>query len=135
MKLLAQKSSSSSQGSGSMDFDMAYPTKPVATGLGEPIGLRSNFYKFDLDLGGRDVLFEYQVTTAPTLLCHTNEEKLKMRKIIRLLKPNLEAQFNNYVYWEGFLYSFEKIDELEAVAEMLIEEDEVQYTISIALFK
>lgn len=135
MELLAQRSSSSSHGSGSMDVEMEYPTKPVTTGLGKPVGLRSNFYKFNLDLGGRYVLFEYQITTAPALSCHTNEEKMKMMRIIRKLKPRLEEQFDNYVYWEGFLYSFEKIDELEAVEEMLIEEDEVPYTVSIALFK
>ena len=133
MELLDQRSSSSSKGSGGMEYDMHFPPKPKSKDLGKPVGLISNFYKFNIDVGGREVLFEYIVKTAPALSCHTNEEKMKMMKIIKKMREKLEAQFDHHVYWEGFIYSFEKIDELEALEGVEIEEDEVPYIVSIAL--
>ena len=133
MEFLEQKSSSSSKGS-NMDVDM-FPSRPVSTKLASarPVSLYSNFYKFECNTGGRDVLFEYQVKTEPQLTCHSNEEKMKMAKIIRKLKPKLEGYFENHVYWEGFLYSFEKIDDLSTIEDEEIEEDGVTYIVHIDL--
>lgn len=93
----------------------------------------SNHYKFKCNTGGRNVLFEYQVKTAPQLTCHSNEEKMKMAKIVKKLRPKLEGYFENHVYWEGFIYSFEKVDEISTITEEEIEEDGVTYMVSIDL--
>eukprot|EP00345_Euplotes_harpa_P008961 CAMPEP_0168352986 /NCGR_PEP_ID=MMETSP0213-20121227/22933_1 /TAXON_ID=151035 /ORGANISM="Euplotes harpa, Strain FSP1.4" /LENGTH=805 /DNA_ID=CAMNT_0008364413 /DNA_START=1 /DNA_END=2418 /DNA_ORIENTATION=- len=128
------KSSSSSRGSGSgMEVDIAFPSKPQSTKMGKPLTLFSNFYKFNCKTGGRDVLFEYQVKSSPVLTCHSNEEKNKLRSIVRKMHDKLEAMFENHVYWEGFIYSFEKIDESEMLSEVEIEEDGVPYLVSIEL--
>lgn len=132
MELLDQRSSSSSRGS-NMDVDVLFPQKPQSSRLGRPVALYSNFYKLNCDIGGRDVVFEYQVKTAPQLTCHSNEEKMKLTKIVRKLKPKLDGHFENHVYWEGFLYSFENIDNLSALEEEEIEEDGVNYLVSIEL--
>jgi aubergine-like protein len=58
---------------------------------------------------------------------------MKLAKIVRKLKPKLEGHFENHVYWEGFLYSFEKLDNFEALEEVEIEEDGVNYLVSIEL--
>lgn len=108
MDLLEQRSSGSS-GSSRMDVDLAFPTKPQSAKMGKPVLVFSNFYKFQCKTGGRDTLFEYQVKTSPQLTCHSNEEKMKIGRIVRKLKTQLEALFENHVYWEGFLYSFERI--------------------------
>ena len=132
MEYLDNKSSSSSKGS-AMEVDHPFPLKPESSRLGRPVTLFTNFYKFNCNTGGRDVLFEYQVKIAPNLTCHTNEERLKMSKIVKKLRPKLEGYFENHVYWEGFLYSFEKIDDLSAIEEEEIEEDGVTYMVSIDL--
>lgn len=132
MEYLEHKSSSSSKGS-VMDVDSVFPSKPTSSRLGKPVALYANCYKFKCNTGGRDVLFEYQVKTVPALTCHSNEEKIKLSKIIKKLKPKLEGYFENHVYWEGFLYSFEKIDDLSAIEEEQIEEDGVNYLVSIEL--
>lgn len=54
-------------------------------------------------------------------------------KIVKKVKDKLEAQFENHVYWEGFIYSFEKIDESEMLTNAEIEEDGVPYLVSIEL--
>ena len=133
MELLDQKSSSSSKGSSGMEVDMHFPVKPESQKMGRPVYLMSNFYKFNVNTGGRDVLFEYKMTTSPALTCHTNEEKQKLLKIVRKMRDRLEGLFDNHVYWEGFIYSFEKIDDLETLEEVAIEEDEVEYIVSIQL--
>ena len=132
MELLENKSSSSSKGS-NMEVDHPFPLKPQSTKLGKPLNLFTNHYKFNCNTGGRNVLFEYQIKTSPALTCHTNEEREKMRKIIKHLKPKLEGYFENHVYWEGFLYSFEKIDNLGEIEEEEIVEEGVTYLVSIDL--
>jgi aubergine-like protein len=132
MEYLEHRSSSSSRGS-VMDVDSLFPVKPQSSRLGRPLSLFANCYKFKCNTGGRDVLFEYQVKTSPPLTCHTNEEKIKLSKIVKKLKPKLEGYFENHVYWESFLYSFEKIDDLSAIEEETIEEDGVSYLVSIDL--
>ena len=130
MESLEIKSSSSSKGS--MEVDMVFPTKPASSSLGKPVTLYSNFYKFNCTTGGRDVLFEYQVKTAPQLTCHSNEEKIKMSKIVRKMKDKLEAEFENHVYWEGFIYSFEN-KESDFLDSVQIEEDGVEYMVNVEL--
>lgn len=133
MELLENKSSSSSTGSRGMEVDLIFPSKPESSKLGKPVSLMSNFYKFRVDTGGREVLFEYIVKTAPALTCHSNEEKTKLFKIVKKMKERLNALFDNHVYWEGFIYSFEKIDEIETLEDVEIEEDDVTYVVSISL--
>ncbi|CAI2386355.1 unnamed protein product [Moneuplotes crassus] len=134
MELLENKSSSSSKGSG-MEVDHPFPLRPESKRLGRPVDVFTNHYEFKCDLGGRNVLFEYQIQTEPQLTCHSNEEKMKLAKIMKKLRPNLEQQFENYVYWEGFIYSFEKFDDISALAEGEIEEDGVPYLVTINLHK
>lgn len=79
MDILGQKDngsgSSHSSGSGGGDVSLLFPTKPKATGLSNPVKVQTNFYPFKVNLGGRNVIFEYQVKTTPQLTCHTNKEK------------------------------------------------------------
>lgn len=116
-----------------MEVDtIPFPSKPKSSKLGRPVTVFSNFYKFNCKTGGRDVLFEYQVKTAPNITCHSNEEKMKMHRIVKKLKPKLDAHFENHVYWEGFIYSFENIDNLGALEEE-VEDDGVSYIVCIEL--
>lgn len=47
------------------------------------------------------------------LTCHTNQEKESLRILLRnhFLGDYLEAFLDNYIYFEGFIYSFEKVDD------------------------
>jgi hypothetical protein len=63
------------------------------------------------NLGGRSVLFEYQVKSSPNLTCHTQAEKDTLRQIVRKNKAELEDVFDNFIYFEGYVYSFERIDD------------------------
>lgn len=43
--------------------------------------------------------------------------------IVKKLKDVLKVYLENYVYWEGFLYSFERVDELEGIQGLEVQED------------
>jgi len=83
-----------------------------------------------VNTGGRRVLFEYQVKTAPGLTCHTQAEKDTLRKLVRKNKETLEQTFDNYVFFEGFLYSFEKIEDSDLPQQLSGEVDDVEYLVS-----
>jgi len=76
MDLLGQKDNgSSSSHSSDPDATLIFPIKPKATGLANPVKVQTNFFPFKVNLGGRNVIFEYQVKTTPQLTCHTPKEK------------------------------------------------------------
>jgi len=81
--------------------------------LSKPIKMLSNLYPFRVNLGGKHVIFEYKVNSAPLLSCHTNKEKQTLWTLINddRLKNELESLFDSYLYFEGYIYSFEKVDD------------------------
>jgi len=129
MELLESKNSSSGSGSYVVG-DHIFPIKPKSSSLGRAVAVYSNFYKFKCNTGGREVLFEYQVKTEPNLTCHSNAEKSKLRKVVGGIRDQLNQNFDNYVYREGFIYSFENITDSE---EFSVVEDGVEYSVTIQL--
>jgi aubergine len=132
MEFLENKSANGSSSSQNMEVDMQFPMKPTSSRLGRPVSICTNFYKFKCNTGGRDVLFEYQVKTAPQLSCHENSQKTIMTELVKKLRTKLESHFENHVYWEGFIYSFESVDNLDGLEEE-IEHEGVPYCVCIEL--
>ncbi|CAI2385901.1 unnamed protein product [Moneuplotes crassus] len=138
MELLENKSSHSSEDI-TMEINHPFPLKPECSKMGEKVQICSNFYKINSYSGGRNVLFEYQVSTVPRLTCHTNEEKSRMAKIVRNVMRNLKGNDEmglfpeNYIYREGFIYSFEKVDKINEYIGEEIEQEGISYKISIKL--
>ena len=133
MERLEEKKQSSSDSPYS-DEPMAdlppFPTRPQSHNLGAPVQVYSNFYPMKCNIGDRRVLFEYQVKTSPNLTCHTQSEKNTMRRLVRHQKEVLDAVFDNYLYFEGYVYSFEKVDDGDLPKEQSGEEEGVEYLLS-----
>lgn len=126
---ISSKHSNSSSGEG--ETSLEFPTKPKAIGLQNPVRVSTNFYPFKVNLGGRNIIFEYQVITAPLLTCHTNQEKETLRRLMRDkdLSKDLDSLFDKYLYFEGYIYSFEKVDDSQLPIKSVAFED-VEYSIS-----
>lgn len=130
MDLLAKHDSNSSSSTPTDQEPLVFPTKPEAKNLPAPIKVQTNFYPFKLNNGGRNVIFEYQVKTVPQLTCHTNSERETMRKLMRLepVAKELGSVFEKYLYFEGYIYSFEKVDD-DALPHNQGTIDDVEYAI------
>lgn len=123
--------SSDSNGSGEQPL-LVFPTKPKATGLPAPVKIQTNFYPFKVNLGGRNVIFEYQVKTTPNLTCHTNQEKETLKRLMRDkdLTKELDSVFDKWIYFEGYVYSFEKVDD-SSFSSRQIQMEEISYDLTI----
>jgi hypothetical protein len=89
-----------------------FPRKPVAKNMGAPIRVVSNFYPMKVK-DQRTVIYEYQVKTIPQITCHSNKERQLMKSLVNDKKnrDELEGIFDSFIYFEGYLYSFEKVED------------------------
>lgn len=122
-------SSEGSSSPNSLDLP-GFPTRPHSSNMGKPVSVLSNFYQMKTNTGGRNTLFSYQVKTTPNLTCHTNDEKQRMRKVARSHRAQLEEVFDNFIYFEGFIYSFERVEDDELPSSLTGKVDDVEYTAS-----
>ena len=131
MEELEPKQERSQSPSSPSTEELVLPKKPVSQKLGAPIEVLSNFYPVVCNTGGRAVLFEYIVKTSPNLTCHTMEDKLTMWKLVRKQEKPLEDLFDNYIYFEGYIYSFERVEDDQLLSNMESKQDGIDYFISI----
>ena len=121
----------SSSGSSPLDINaISFPQKPVARGLTNPIKVVSNFYPL-VCTQQKAVIFAYQVKTTPQLTCHTNKERETLKRLINAKenRAELESIFDSFIYWEQFLYSFEKVDDSNLPTHTKTQDD-IEYNIS-----
>ena len=76
-------------------------------------------------------MFEYIVKTNPNLTCHTQDDKNTMRRLVRKQEKALEDKFDNYFYFEGYIYSFERVEDDDLPQDVECEHDGVPYALSI----
>jgi hypothetical protein len=126
-----KRSPPNSDGSSPTDFTgLTFPTKPQSRGMGASIQVVSNFYPIKVR-DQRTALHAYIVRTTPQLTCHTNKEKETLKKLVmdRNFQTQLEEIIGCFVYFEGFVYSFERVDDSLLPTQSKTLED-VEYTIS-----
>ncbi len=139
MEGLLDKKPRSSHGSGSgsgqgsspiSEEEFKFPMKPVARNMGAAVRVVSNFYPMKVK-DQRTVIYEYQVKTVPLLTCHSYKEKGLLRSIVndKSNRDELEGIFDSFIYFEGYLYSFEKVEDTSLPTQTKTKDD-VEYTIS-----
>ena len=87
------------------------PVKPVSTKLTEPVALVSNYFPVNCNIPDQWVIHKYLIKTSPVLTCHTNQDKRTLKKLVTKHKAILADLFDCYIYNEGAIYSFERVDE------------------------
>ena len=98
--------------------------------MGNPVKVVSNFYPMRVK-DQRTQLFEYQVKTTPQLTCHTNKEKETLRKLVgnKDVRKDLDDIFDSYIYFEGYIYTFEKVDD-SSLPTHNVTIDDIEYSIA-----
>jgi len=70
------------------------------------------------------------VKTVPSLTCHTKEERETLKRIVnsRENRPALEAVFESFIFFEGFIYTFEKVADADLPTQSATHQD-IEYVI------